>query len=47
MSTTNSVRNATVAIVAFGVVLFSLNGLDSTLKPSHYAHSDTIARVTA
>ena len=46
MINTNPVRNSFVAIAAVGIVLFSLTGLDSTLKPTHAIHQTT-AQVTA
>jgi hypothetical protein len=37
MNATNTVRQSAVAVLALGIVVFSLTGLDSTLKPTAYA----------
>jgi hypothetical protein len=37
MTNVNTARKSAVAALALGVVLFSLTGLDSTLKPTAYA----------
>jgi hypothetical protein len=37
MTNLNTVRKTTAAALAFGIVLFSFAGLDSTLKPTAYA----------
>ena len=48
MTSTNQIRKSFVAIAAVGIVLFSLTGLDSTLKPTHSTSLyQTSAQVTA
>ena len=37
MNTLNTVRQSAVAALAVGIVLFSITGLDSTLKPTNFA----------
>ena len=41
MSNVNTARKTVVATLAIGVVLFSLTGLDSTLKPTAFAATAT------
>ncbi len=41
MSNVNTARKTVVATLALGVVLFSLTGLDSTLKPTAFATATT------
>ncbi len=41
MTNVNTARKSAVAALALGVVLFSLTGLDSTLKPTNYAANAT------
>ncbi len=41
MSNVNTARKSAVATLALGVVLFSLTGLDSTLKPTAFAATAT------
>lgn len=41
MTAYNTVRKSAVAAVAAGIVVFSLTGLDSTLKPTAFAANAT------
>jgi hypothetical protein len=41
MNAYNTVRQSAVAALAVGIVLFSLTGLDSTLKPTNFAVNAT------
>ncbi len=41
MNITSTVRQSVVAVIAVSVVLFSLTGLDSTLKPTNFAVNAT------
>ena len=41
MTNVNTARKSAVAALALGVVLFSLTGLDSTLKSTAYAATGT------
>jgi hypothetical protein len=47
MTNVNTVRKTTAAALAFGIVLFSFAGLDSTLNPQHYAATETSAQAVA
>jgi hypothetical protein len=47
MTNVNTARKTAFAALAFGIVLFSFAGLDSTLNPQHYAASETSAQVLA
>ena len=42
MTNVHTVRKSAVAALALGVVLFSLTGLDSTLKPTAFAATAAI-----
>jgi hypothetical protein len=47
MNATNTVRQSAVAAFALGVVLFTLTGLDSTLKPSTNFAATATTQTTA
>jgi hypothetical protein len=47
MTNVNSIRKSAVAALAVGVVLFSLTGLDSTLKPTNVYAANTTFQTTA
>jgi hypothetical protein len=46
MNTSNQLRQSAAAVLALGIVVFSLTGLDSTLSPKAYA-ANTTTQTTA
>lgn len=47
MTNVTTARKTAFATLAFGIVLFSFAGLDSTLSPQHYAATETSAQAVA
>ncbi len=47
MTAFSTARKSVVATVALGIVVFSLSGLDSTLKPNRIYAANAVTQTTA